>query len=203
MSKEITRMKSISQLHTFLGLPKPKHPLITLVDTALLFMPEEKIGHKITQDLYMISMKDGGCGADYGRNTLDFEEGIMAFSAPGQVYTNTKEVKRGDIQGWGLYFHPDLIRNTHLSAQMSDYTFFNYEVYEALHLSEEEEQMMNSLIGQIQREYEQRVDNLSQRVIVSNLELILNYCLRYYERQFNTRSSQSKDAVTRFEKELQ
>ena len=101
-----------------------------------------------------------------------------------------------------LFFTLDLIRNTHLGQTIDDYSFFNYEVYEALHLSDEEEQMMNDCIQSIQREYEQRIDNLSQRVLTSNLELLLNYSLRYYERQFNTRTGQSKDIVTEFEKQI-
>ena len=126
----------------------------------------------------------------------------MVFSAPGQVYTKTKEIKAGDIQGWMLYFHPDLIRNTHLNDIIDDYSFFNYDVYEALHLSEDEERVINDCIDNIKNEYEQRIDNLSQRVIVSNLELLLNYSLRFYERQFNTRTNQSKDVVTQFKREL-
>ena len=101
-----------------------------------------------------------------------------------------------------LFFHPDLIRNTNLSNQISDYSFFNYSVVEALHLSEDEERVMNDTVSNIKLEYEQRIDNHSQRVIVTNLELLLNYSLRFYERQFNTRSGQSNDVITQFESEL-
>lgn len=202
MAEEILQVKSISQLHSKLGLPKPKHPLITLIDTSILEVPKEAIGMKFSYDHYMISLKDKSCGVEYGRNSLDFDEGVMAFSAPGQVYTSTKEIRKNEIEGWMLYFHPDLIRNTNLDAQISDYTFFNYEVYEALHLSEDEEQMMHNCVANIKTEYEQRIDNHSQRVLVSNLELLLNYCLRFYERQFNTRSTRSKDTVSQFEREL-
>lgn len=202
MSQEIFRIESISDLHRLQGLESPKHPLISLIDASQVELPQEHVGKKVIYDFYMISLKDKSCGVEYGRNTFDFDEGVMVFSAPGQVYSATKEIKRGELTGWILYFHPDLIRNTHLIEQMSDYSFFNYEVYEALHLSEDEERTVHDCVNNIQREYEQRIDNHSQRVIVSTVELLLNYCLRYYERQFNTRTHRSKDTVSEFEKQL-
>lgn len=202
MSKEINRINSISELHQRLGFEKPKNPLISLIDASKFDVPKDSIGKKFIYDMYMISLKDKSCGVEYGRNTFDFDEGVMVFSAPGQVYSPTKEIQQGDITGWMLCFHPDLIRKTHLGDQINEYSFFNYEVFEALHLSEQEEMMVNATITNIKTEYEQRIDNHSHRVIVSHLELLLNYCLRYYERQFNTRTTQSKDVVGQFEKEL-
>ena len=202
MSKEIFRVKSIHELHEHLGLEKPKHPLISLIDASILEVNEEDLQSKIVYDFYMISLKDKNCGVEYGRNSFDFEEGVMVFSAPGQVYTPTRPIAKGEIQGWMLIFHPDLLRNTNLGNQMDDFSFFNYEVYEALHLSEDEEKTVHDTVLNIEKEYNQRIDNLSQRVIVSNLELLLNYCLRFYERQFNTRTNQSKDFVSQFESEL-
>ncbi|MFT4679901.1 MAG: AraC-like DNA-binding protein [Flavobacteriales bacterium] len=202
MKADIREVKSITEMHQMLGYAKPKHPLITLMDTTELVVPKEAIGSKSVCNLYMISIKDKNCGVDYGRNSFDFGEGVMVFSAPGQVYTTTREIERGDINGWMLYFHPDLVRNTHLSEIIDDFSFFNYDVYEALHMSEEEEKTVTDCLENIKNEYEQRIDNLSQRVIVSNLELLLNYSLRFYERQFNTRTGQSKDVVAVFEREL-
>jgi AraC-like DNA-binding protein len=202
MSEGVIRIKSISQLHSLLGFGKPKHPLISLIDASKLNVQQNEVGIKISYDFYMISLKDKSCGVEYGRKSFDFEEGVMVFSAPGQVYSPTKVIKQGDIHGWMLYFHPDLIRNTHLGNQIDDYSFFNYEVFEALHLSEEEEKTINTSVSNIKNEYEQRIDNHSQRVIVSNIELLLNYCLRFYERQFNTRTNQNKDIISQFEKEL-
>lgn len=198
----IYKIGSISQLHSLLGLPKPKHPLISLIDASNIQVTEEELGAKVIYDFYMISLKDKNCGVEYGRNSFDFEEGVMVFSSPGQVYTPTHVIKTGDIHGWMLYFHPDLIRNTNLGANINDFSFFNYDVIEALHLSEDEETIVNATINNILSEYSQRIDNHSQRVIVSNLELLLNYCLRFYERQFNTRSNQSKDIISQFENEL-
>jgi len=200
--EEHIRVSSISQLHEMMGFEKPKHPLISLIDASKISIPAEAIGAKLHQEMYMISLKDKSCGMDYGRNSFDFDEGLLVFSGPGQVYSPTQEVKPGDIEGWMLYVHPDLIRGTHLEGMMDDYSFFNYDVFEALHLSEEEEKRVNDCIGNIQTEYEERIDNHSQRVIISNLELLMNYCLRFYERQFNTRTNQSKGIVSTFTKEL-
>lgn len=194
-----TKIASISELHAAMGLPKPKHPLISLVDVSKFEVTEEEVNTKVIFDFYMISLKDKSCGVEYGRNSFDFDEGVMVFSAPGQAYTPTQQFKQGDIKGWMLFFHPDLIRNTHLGLNIDDYSFFNYDVVEALHLAEDEEKVMEATVANIQAEYEQRIDNHSQRVIVSNLELLLNYCLRFYERQFNTRTAQSKDVVAQFE----
>lgn len=202
MAEHIHRNTSLSELHQYCGFPKPKHPLISIVDTSQVEIPASDVGKKSTSDLYLISIKDKNCGVDYGRNSFDFNEGLMVFSAPGQVYTNRREVKKGDIKGWMLYFHPDLIRNTHLAEVIDQYSFFNYDVYEALHLSEEEEQTVNVCLANIKNEYEQRIDSHSQRVIVSNLELLLNYALRFYERQFNTRTQQGRDVVSQFERSL-
>lgn len=202
MSNDIFKIRSISHLHSLLGLPKPKHPLVSLIDVSEYQVNESDVNTKVVFELYSISLKDNSSGVEYGRNSFDFEEGIMVFAAPGQVYKPTKSIKKGDMQGWILFFHPDLIRNTNLGNQMDDYSFFNYEVYEALHLSEVEEKTINDTVTNIQEEYNQRVDRHSQRVIVSNIELLLNYCLRFYERQFNTRISQNKDVVVLFEKSL-
>lgn len=202
MAGDIITINSISDVHAGLGIEKPKHPLISLVDASAFGVTEEQVGTKIITNLYMISLKDKSCGVEYGRNSFDFDEGVMVFSAPGQTYSYARPVPAGSIQGWMLYVHPDLIRNTHLGQIIDEYSFFNYEVFEALHLSEEEEKTINDCIAQIVKEYEQRIDNLSQRVIVSTLELLLNYSLRYYERQFNTRTGQSKDVVADFSRQL-
>ena len=202
MKNEIKRIASICEMHESMGYEKPKHPLISLMDTAKMAVPKEAIGSRSSSNLYMIAIKDKNCGVHYGRNPLDFNEGVMVFSAPGQVFTTTREIKKGEVEGCMLYFHPDLIRNTHLNEIIDSYSFFNYEVYEALHLSEDEEKIVHDCMANIKNEYEQRIDNHSQRVIVSNLELLLNYSLRFYERQFNTRTTQSKDLVSVFEREL-
>lgn len=202
MSGAVIRITSISQLHEVMGLDKPMHPLITVTDAANIEIPDDGIGKRLMDDFYSVALKDKSCGMEYGRNSLDFSEGVLLFSAPGQVYTVTQAVKKGDISGWMMYFHPDLIRNSPLGDTIDDYGFFNYDVYEALHLSAEEERIIQETVQNIQYEINQRIDDLSGRVIVSNLELLLNYALRYFQRQFNTRAARYKDVVTAFHQEL-
>ena len=191
--------KSISQLHEGMGMDKPIHPLITIIDTSKLAYGEEMIGQKFSNDLYCIALKDASCGIDYGRNHYDFDEGVLMFTGPQQVITLKKAQELNQVQGWMLYFHPDLIRNTSLGSKIDDYSFFSYEVHEALHLSDQEEKIITNCINMIQTEIKERIDNHSQQVIVSNIELLLNYCSRYYERQFNTRVAHNNDVVSNVE----
>lgn len=196
MSEQIIRIESIHQLHAMVGFDKPKHPLISIVDVSQWEIGEEMIGQKVVTNLYSIALKDKSCGIDYGRHHYDFDEGVLIFTAPNQVTSATKAQVINEIQGWMLFFHPDLIRNSPLGDHIDEYTFFSYDVHEALHLSEKEENTLFDIVEKIKEEYHERIDNHSQRVITSNLELLLNYCLRFYERQFNTRTSKNKDIVT-------
>lgn len=196
---EIVRIKSITQLHDALGFEKPTHPLITIIDISKWEIGEEWVGVKATTDFYCIAMKDASCGLEYGRNSYDFEEGVLMFTAPNQVLLTTKQQALGERKGWMLFFHPDLIRNTTLGHNIDNYHFFSYDVHEALHLSNAEQDTITESVGFIQEEIRQRIDNHSIRVAVSLLEVLLNYSLRFYERQFNTRDAQNKDVVTQFE----
>lgn len=180
-------------------LGPPTHPLITIVDPAELAIPEEMLGVKITTELYCIALKDKSCGMNYGRNHYDFDEGVLIFTAPNQVTTATKTQELGEVNGWMLYFHPDLIRNTSLGEKIDGYTFFSYDVHEALHLSDAEQNIITNCIEMIRMEIQQRIDGHSRQVLVSNIELLLNYCSRYYQRQFNTRAAQNSDIVSRVE----
>lgn len=191
--------KSISQLHEYMGFKKPTHPLITIIDTSKLTYGEELVGVKISSDLYCIALKDKSCGLSYGRNHYDFDEGVMMFTAPNQVITLNKTQALNEVQGWMLYFHPDLIRDTSLGNKLDDYNFFSYSVYEALHLSEQEQDTVSTCIKMIEEEIKARIDNHSQQVLISNIELLLNYCSRFYERQFNTRSAHNKDIASKVE----
>jgi len=202
MSKNTIKIKSINQLHELQGWDKPKHPLISIVKAEEMTVSEEQVGTTVISDLYMIALKDKNCGVEYGRNLFDFDEGVLVFTSPKQASRLTKVIERNEIHGWMLYFHPDLIYGTHLADAIDDYSFFNYEVFEALHLSKKEEQSVLNCVESIKNEYQERIDNHSQRVIVSNIELLLNYCLRFYERQFNTRKKQNIGLVSQFENEL-
>ncbi len=199
MSESIFRSKSVNELRASLGLGKPTHPLITIIDMSKVTCEGERVGSRITSDLYCIALKDQSCGLDYGRNHYDQGEGVLLFTAPDQVLTLKRAHGLNEIQGWLLYFHPDLIRNTPLGDRIEDYSFFGYDTHEALHLSEQEQATMNHCMELIQMEINERIDNHSQRVIVSNIELLLNYSFRFYERQFNTRTAQNKDLISKVE----
>lgn len=199
MSEDILHIKSISQLHELGGLPKPKHPLITTLDVNLIKAKKEHLGLKINYALYSIGLKDKSCGSFYGRNTYDFNEGVLFFTAPNQVQTVGEAQIKDNINGWVILFHPDLIRNTPLGKSIDQYHFFSYDVNEALHLSEDEQESITECVNIIKKEISERIDNHSQIVISSTLELILNLSKRYYERQFNTRSATNSDIVSRFQ----
>lgn len=200
MKEEIIRIKSVSQLCDMAGLGKPSHPLIHVVDVSKWAIGEEHVGVKYTTDLYSIAMKDKSCSILYGRHHYDFDEGVLIFTEPNQVTTITKVQQMNAIQGWMMFFHPDLIRNTNLGASMSKYSFFSYDVHEALHLSEKEQKIITDCVDLIKGEIAERIDNHSHSVIVSSIELLLNYSLRFYERQFNTRKAQHHDVVAQVDK---
>jgi AraC-like DNA-binding protein len=199
MDKNIIHSKSISELIKGAGLGKVKHPLITIIDTAQISFGEQMLGLRLASDLYCIALKDASCGVQYGRKSYDFNEGVLSFFAPNQVFTVRKVQELNEVKGWMLYFHPDLIRSTSLGATIDNYNFFNYEINEALHLSDEEQETLTHILKLIESEIDKRIDSHSQQVLVSNIELMLNYSIRFYERQFNTRSAQNKDIVSKVE----
>ena len=134
---------SISELHQIKSLEQPLHPLISIIDVSKIAYGEEVLGVKISSSLYCIALKDKISGFSYGRNHYDFNEGVLMFTAPNQVLTINETQQIGEVNGWMLYFHPDLIRNTSLGKRIDEYSFFSYSVNEALHLSKQEE---NALI---------------------------------------------------------
>lgn len=198
-------INSISQAHQSMGLPAPKHPLVTVVQTRDFNTQKDFNGVKIINNLYQITLKQLGCGnLFYGKNSYDYEEGTLVFTSPGQVTMFEREMPKEDESnaGWILAFHPDLIRKSNLADKMSQYSFFNYEVNEALHLSAEELKTIEGLLDKIVIEYSQNLDKHSQNLIISNIELLLDYCTRFYDRQFYTRSNLNLDYVSKFEKLL-
>jgi len=198
-------INTIAQAHQSVGLPAPKHPLVSVVKTADYQPTIDFRGLKVINNLYQISLKQLGCGnLTYGKNSYDYEQGTLVFTSPGQVTIFEGEVLTDNEtnSGWTLAFHPDLIRKSSLSDKMSQYSFFNYEVNEALHLSDEELKTIEELLEKIVKEYSQNLDKHSQNLIVSNIELLLDYCTRFYDRQFYTRSNLNLDYVSKFEKLL-
>lgn len=182
------------------GLPAPAHPLITIIKQ----WPKTNFSFenlKLTSELYLVSMKGKTKGTtfNYGRNSYDFQEGMLVFIAPGQVTSFPEPIEELDDTGWTIVFHPDLIRRSSLGKTIKDHTFFSYEVTEALHLSEKEKEFLIQLVEKIELELEQNIDKYSQELIIHNLETILKYSDRYYDRQFYTRANLNKDYVAKFE----
>lgn len=201
--KNILHIQSIGDLHQILGYEKPKHPLITIVDYSKLIQVSKHYDIKIVTDFYIISMKTPAPKSiQYGRQFYDFEEGSMMFMAPQQVFAVSEESEEIQYAGFGIYFHPDLIYKTSLGEKIKEYTFFSYSVNEALHLSEDEKNILYSIIQNIQREYDSNTDTYSQDVMVASIELLLSYCQRFYSRQFITRKKSHTDILSKFEKEL-
>ncbi|WP_422105234.1 helix-turn-helix domain-containing protein [Winogradskyella sp.] len=187
--KHITRFKKVGDYHKLAQLPAPEHPLISLVDYSKVRYPEEINTMTWTQDYYTIGLKRNiPYKFFYGQQEYDFDEGVMTFIAPNQVMSLSNNPNIGHTpSGWLLLIHPDFMWNTALAEKIQHYEFFGYTINEALFLSEKEETMMGDLLQNIQREYQSNIDKFSQNIIISQIELLLNYAERFYERQFITR----------------
>ena len=198
--KNILRIKTITQIHDFLGLPKPKHPLVSVIRVNEKMANFDFGDVTYIMDLYQISLKSGISGTiTYGRNSYDFQEGTMIFTEPTQALNFSEKEIDQEGSGWALMFHPDLIRKSELGQNIDDYNFFSYDVHEALHLSDDEKKWVAEIVNKIEIEYSQNIDRHSQKLIVSNIELLLDYCTRYYDRQFYTRTNLNKDVVSKFD----
>lgn len=196
----IVHIKSITQAQELFGMPLPKHPLVSVMWARDFPDFSQYSGLKFNTDLYMVSLKDGITGSmGYGRNTYDFSEGTMVFSKPNQVLSSEDKEVAEDAKGWMLLFHPDLIRKSELGSTIGNYSFFDYEVHEALHLSEDEKAILTDLVLKIEVEINQNIDKHSQKLIISTIELLLDYCNRYYDRQFYVRTNLNQDHITEFE----
>ena len=198
--KDIIRIETVSQIHDFYGLEKPRHPLVSVlpINDHITNFDYGDISYAL--NVYQISLKLGIHGSlTYGRNSYDFQEGTMVFTKPNQVLKVEDNETMSGSSGWTLVFHPDLIRKSELGKTIEQYSFFSYGVHEALHVSEKERFSLTELVNKIKEEYDQNIDRHSQKLIISNIELLLDYCTRYYDRQFYTRTNLNKDIVTRFE----
>jgi AraC-like DNA-binding protein len=196
---QLIHLKSIADLSRLLN-ENDFHPLVAVVDFSKTtdHIEEET---RITTDFYSVMFKNY-CKSSitYGRKAIDFDEGSLICMAPNQLITIDNEIEpREHPMGWGLFFHPDLIRNTSLNAKMKDYSFFSYEITEALHLSEKEKQLLFECIIKIKTELKENIDDYSQTIIVSTIELLLNYCNRFYGRQFITRKATNRDILAKVE----
>jgi AraC-like DNA-binding protein len=195
---EIIKINTVTEYNNLVG-QETLNPLVSVID----FEKTEPFCYfKRQLGLYAIFLKDSKCGKmTYGCSNYDYEEGTLIFIAPGQVYGVESETKQKGV-GKALIFHPDLIHGTSLGRNIKDYTFFSYEVNEALHLSTRERTIIDDCLEKIGYELEHAIDVHSKTLIVSYIELFLNYCKRFYDRQFISRSNVNKDILTRFEKVL-
>jgi AraC-like DNA-binding protein len=199
--EQIYRVTSINKLHNIIGFEKPKHPLITVVDYSKVNVANAPEAGRIICEFYSVNFKSH-CSFRYGRQFFDHQEGTLLCTAPEQIITMEQTDHINDVEGWGLFFHPEFIRHTALGKKIMEYTFFRYEENEALHLSLDEKNMLTAILKQIEKEYQTNIDKHSQTLLLSNLELLLNYCMRFYGRQFITRISQNKDILAKFEQFL-
>ncbi|MBI1783337.1 MAG: helix-turn-helix transcriptional regulator [Sphingobacteriales bacterium] len=190
------RFETISEYNAF-NNNETLHPLVNVVD---LSKADPRKGSKMYFGFYTIFLKDVKCGdIVYGRHTYDYQEGTLVFLAPGQVAGINSNGEVYQPKGYALVFHPDLIHGTQLGRHISDYGFFSYQSNEALHLSERERNIVLDCFSKIKYELEHSIDRYSRKLIVSNIQLFLDYCIRFYDRQFITREVVHKGVLERFE----
>lgn len=202
-NKQPYRIKTITEFHRLKGLPKPEHPLVSVVDFGDFRPSTDIYSTSWMMDFYSISLKRGSTHIKYGQQKYDFDEGVMFFLAPGQVFKIEAEPGLDSApSGWMLLVHPDFLWNTSLAKTIKRYEYFGYSVNEALFLSEKEEATMTSILQNIQQEYHANMDRFSQDIIVAQIELLLTYSERFYGRQFITRKISNHAILDRLEELL-
>lgn len=193
--EEITKIETIHQYNEYMGV-ETLHPLVSVVDMSKC-TPREF--HRMNYGMYCIFLKNVMCGPlRYGINYYDYQNGTIVAVAPGQIFG----VESGELiqpKGWALVFHPDLIYGTELGRTIKDYTFFSYEANEALHISEKEREIIEQCFANILTELNREIDKHTNSLIARSIGMLLDYCMRYYDRQFITRGKVNKDVLTRFE----
>lgn len=199
---QIKKINTISEFHRLKGLEKPKHPLISLVNYAQIRNSPEYNHINWLHNFYSIAMKRNlDVKIRYGQEAYDFDEGLMSFLAPNQILNIVveNETINNDRSGWILYFHKDFIWNTPLARSIKNYEFFDYAINEALFLSDKEEKIVESIFQNINEEISTNIDDYSQHIIITQIELLLNYSERFYHRQFITRKITNHQILDRLE----
>ena len=197
---KIIKLETVTQFNKQRG-QETLHPLISVLDQSKSTPVQ---AYKCLSDLYVIFLKDLKCEPfQYGRNQYDYQEETLLFIAPGQVFGfDFPETVLVQPTGWALVFHPDFIKGTSFSNRFQEYSFFSYEANEALHISTREKQLVLNCFKTIKEELEHGIDKHSKTLIISHIELFLNYCVRFYDRQFITRDNLNKDILVKFERLL-
>lgn len=195
MEDKMINMESVQDYNEILGV-ETLHPLVSVVDLAEV----QKIKHCIKRfGFYCIFLKQLDCGTVlYGRSSYDYREGTIIFIGPGQIAGANDGGVTMNPKGWVLMFHPDILKGTSLSGRMKEYSFFSYDSNEALHTSERERQTIIGCLNEIREELNRPIDRHSKRIIVSNIELLLNHCIRFYDRQFLTRETVNHELMESF-----
>ncbi len=197
--EKVINLDTISEYNDF-NNHETFHPLVSVIDFS---KAKERTGTKMNFGLFCIFLKDVKCGdLKYGRNYYDYQEGTLVFISPGQVVDIENKIDYYQPMGHGLVFHPDLLRGTSLAKSINDYNFFTYNSNEALHLSTKERQLVLDCFSKIEAELRQSIDKHSKKLIASNIELFLNYCERFYDRQFITRENANHGILEKFEELL-
>lgn len=199
--RQTQRIKTISEFHKLRGLPNPEHPLISVVDYSAIKRPADIGETNLVFNFYLISLKKGiGGKMYYGQQEFDFDEGLMAFMEPNQVFRIQSDPNSTEKRsGWMLLIHPDFLWNTSLAKTIKRYDYFDYSVNEALFLSDKEQKTLNDIIENIKQEYHTNIDKFSKQIIISQIESLLNYSERFYNRQFITREKSNHQILERLE----
>jgi AraC family transcriptional activator of pobA len=200
------QIKTIIDFHKLLGVPAPEHPLISVVDIEPFEHIPEGIPGKVMNGFFSISLKRGFKAPvkfNYGQQSYDFDEGVLSFMSPGQISSfNPQKYASAEQSGWLLLFHRDFLWNTALAKKISQYGFFDYAVNEALFLSDKEEATLMQIVGNIRQEYHNNMDKFSHDIIITQLESLLNYSDRFYQRQFLTRRKTNHQLLDRLNDQL-
>lgn len=195
------KINSITELHQVLGMPKPLHPLVSLVDNTAMNIDRQNLPTNVLFNFYKISFKKTLRGKiGYGQGYYDFDEGGLVFTAPNQLISIANDDT--EYYGFSLLFHPDFIRHHPLGRQIRSYGFFSYDTHEALHLSDKEKTTILGVMHNIEAELQGTIDDFSQDVVISYLEVLLNYSNRFYKRQFITRKAVNSDLLAQLEQLL-
>ncbi len=194
---KILNLDNVDQYNRLYGL-ETLHPLVSVVNLNEATCAVDTI--RLNYGVYALFLKlEKACDIKYGRQRYDYEEGTIVCFAPGQTAETTSTVEHIQTNAYGIIFHPDLLRGTSLNKTIKNYTFFSYEVNEALHVSEKEQTIILDCLNIIREELEHDIDKHTKKLIATYIELLIGYCMRFYERQFITRSKSNRDVLTRFE----
>jgi AraC-like DNA-binding protein len=196
MQNNIRKIETIAEMHKIRGLGSPLHPLVSLIDYSQTSVLPEHLGEHWNFSFYSIGLKRNVGTLRYGQKDYDFDNGLMSFISPGQILS-IEPNSRANLtpSGWLLLIHPDFLWNTTLARSIKKYPFFGYAISEALFMSEKEEKIIEGILLNIKLEIENNLDNFSQNIIVSQIELLLNYADRFYQRQFITRKKNSGEVL--------